>query len=109
MLSLKILFVIFGILYVLSVILHKIYFSKLKDNVKISNFVALMTLFLLLYIIFGLILVLFVKGIFYKTIVLLFAMSPFIIGKVAVYEKEKIFTTVQFISIFISIIFILLC
>ncbi len=108
MLTLKSLFTVFGILYILSVIVHKVYFSKLKDNVKISNYVALIAFFLVFYILSGFTLVFFLKGLINKIIILVFSLSPFIIGKFATYEKEKIFTFFQFVVIFASIIFVLL-
>jgi len=108
MFALKLLFVFIGILYVISVILHKLYFSRLKDNVKISNYVALIAFFLFLYIILGLILVVFEDKLLYKIIILSFSLAPFMIGKVATYEKEKLYTIMQFILIIISDIFVML-
>ncbi len=107
MLALKILFILCGIMYIISVILHKKYFSKLKDNSKISDYVALIALFLVFYILFGLLIFIFEKSILYKTIMLIFSSSPFILGKIATYEKEKLFTLIQFIAIILSVIFVL--
>ncbi len=107
MFALKILYMLCGILYVISVIFHKTYFSKLKDNVKISNYLALVASFLLLYILFGLTISLFEKGLFFRTLLFIFSISPFIIGKFANYEKEKLFTLIQFIVIILSVTFVL--
>lgn len=103
---LKILFALSGLFYIFSVFFHKIYISKLKDNVIISHFVAAIAAFLTLYVLLGLVLFIFSKGLIYKAVILLFSASPFIIGKIATYEKEKIFTLIQFIIMLASVIFI---
>ena len=108
MFALKLFFISVGILYVLSLIIHRLYFSKIKDNVKISNYLALVAFFLLLYIFSGVTLTVFVKNIVYKIIIFLFSVAPFIIGKFATYEKEKLFTIIQFILIIISVIFVMI-
>lgn len=109
MFALKILFALSSVLYILFLVFLKFYFSKKKSNVDISNYIALMAVFLAVYVLSGLILVVFLKGILYKSIILLFAMTPFIIGKIATYEKEKLYTLTQFILMFISIIFVISC
>jgi len=101
------LFLTMGISFIICVIAHKLYFSKLKDRIKAGNFVSIMTFFLAFYIIFGLIEIFFIKGITNKILMLLFALSPFIIGKLATYKYEKIYTILQVLCILISVSFIL--
>lgn len=100
------LFSISGLLFILSIILHKLYISKQKDMMKASNFIASMAIFIGLYILSGILLCLFVQPIIYKLIMLLFALSPFIIGKLATYEKEKIYSLIQIFCVLISILFV---
>ncbi len=108
MFTLKAFFITFGLLYIILVILHKLYFSKLKDNVKISNYVAIIAFMLAFYILSGLALTCLIKGIFHKLIILFFSLSPFIVGRFATYKKEKLYTILQFILIVLSIAFIIL-
>ena len=98
---LKILFLLSGLLFILSIIIHKLFISKIKDAMEISNFIALIVIFMALYIIFGIILAL-----KYNLIYLIFALSPFIIGKFATYNTEKIYSIIQIICVLISIIII---
>ncbi|MBR2069767.1 MAG: hypothetical protein IJ877_08415 [Candidatus Gastranaerophilales bacterium] len=95
-----------GLLFVLSIFIHKIYISKQKDIMKASHFIASMTIFMGLYILSGFILTFFVKGIFSKILIFLFAMSPFIVGKFATYKYEKIYSLIQVFCVLISIGFI---
>ena len=96
---LKTLFILSGLLFVLSIIIHKLFVSKIKDAMKISNFIALMAIFMALYIIFGIVL-----AFRYNPIYIIFALSPFIIGKLATYQKEKIYSIIQIICVLISIL-----
>ena len=96
---LKMLVAVFGLLFVFSIIIHKLFVSKIKDNMKISHFLALMAILMGLYIIFGIIYSLKTNLLF-----LFFALSPFIIGRLATYEKEKIYSFLQILCVLLSII-----
>ncbi len=103
---LKLLFSISGLLFILSIIIHKLYISKQKDIMKASHFVAGMAIFMGIYILSGIVLSFSVKGIINKLIILLFALSPFIIGRFATYKYVKIYSLIQIICILISIFYI---
>ena len=96
------LIILTSILYTISVILHKLYISKQKDNLKASSFVAFIAGMLFLYIILCIALAIFSPVITKKIILLLFAISPFIIGKLATYEKEKLYSIIQIVIMLIS-------
>ena len=96
---LKMLIAIFGLLFVFSIIIHKLFVSKIKDNMKISHFLALMAILMGLYIVFGII-----YSFKSNILFLFFALSPFIIGKIASYEKEKLFSFIQILCVLLSII-----
>ena len=103
---LKILSAVFGLsglLFVLAIIIHKLYISKQKDMMKASHFVAGMTLFMGIYIFSGIILALLFHKIIPSLLILLFALSPFIIGRFATYNTEKIYSIIQIICVLISI------
>ena len=103
---LKMIFMISGFLFVLSIIIHKLYVSRMKDMMKASHFVASMAVFMGIYILSGIVLAIFIPQIINKIFILLFALSPFIIGKFATYEKEKFYSLVQIICVLISIVFV---
>ena len=103
---LKMIFMISGFLFAMSIIIHKLYVSKLKDMMKASHFLASMAGFMGIYILSGIILAIFVPHLLNKIFVFLFAISPFIIGKFATYEKEKFFSVVQIVCVLISIVFV---
>ncbi len=105
---LKTLFALSGLLFILSIIIHKLYISKQKDIMKASHFVAGMAIFMGIYILSGIIMGFAVKGIINKLIILLFALSPFIIGRFATYKHIKIYSMVQIVCILISILYILI-
>ena len=105
---LKWLFLVSCIMFPLTTILHKFYICKLADNMKKSDFVAFLASILGLYILTGILLIFFISGIAGKFFMGLFSLSPFIIGKLATYKTEKLFTTVQISCIIISGIFVIL-
>ena len=94
-------FIIFSLILILSILLFKLIISKSKDNIKSSSFVAIIAIFLALYILMACIIALFKNDL----IMGLFAISPFIIGKLATWEKEKIYTIIQILTIMASIIY----
>ena len=100
-------FIIVGSLLCLSLIVNKVYICKIKDNIKKSNYVAGIAGLLALYIIFAFIISIFIPQYYNKILMLLFALSPFIIGKFASYEKELLYTSIQFICVLLSTIYIL--
>ena len=104
---LKIIFAISGLLFILSIIIHKLYISKQKDIMVASHFVAIMASLLGIYILSGLLLVFFMPNLIHKILVLLFALSPFAIGKIATYNTEKIYSTIQAVCVLISVVFVL--
>ena len=101
-------FVLFGILFVLSVIINKIYVKNLKDNMKISDYIAFLAICLALYIISAIFAVFFIHPLKYKLVMAFFAILPFIVGKLATYKYEWLFTLIQIISVCLSILFVLL-
>lgn len=100
-------FIVIGILFCLALIFNKTYICKIKDNIKKSNYVAGIAGLLVLYIILAFITGILIPGVYNKIIMILFAISPFIIGKFATYDKEIVFTSIQFLCALISVIYII--
>ncbi len=100
--AIKILFIVAAILLSILIIIHKQYTSKVKDNVKISNFVAVIGFSLVAYIICAIIIGIFYGGLIYRILMFLFAICPFIIGKMATYQKVKLYSSIQIIVMLAS-------
>ena len=103
----SIIFSLSGLAFILSILIHKLYVSKLKDMMKVSQFVVIISIFMGIYILSGIVLAFFMPYILNRILVLLFALSPFIIGKFATYTKEKMYSLIQIICVLTSIIFVL--
>ncbi len=90
-----------GILTLL-IIIQKLFSKKLKN----TYFAAIIAVFLFFYIIEAFFAVIFLNNYFYEFIMLLFAISPFLIGKAVSYKTETFFSILQIISIIISAVFV---
>lgn len=94
--------IIFTILFAIRVL------GKFKDAGKLSAFVSVIAISLILYIIFAIILAIFVQDYSHKVILILLAISPFLIGKLVNYEKLKFYSTIQIICAILGVVFVLL-
>lgn len=97
------LFIAFGCLFLLALIMGKAFVFKLKDTMLVSNYIALMTAFMGLYCISGFLLMFRVPVIQLKLLLLLFSLSPFILGHFAEYKTEKLFTLLQIVLVIASV------
>ena len=98
----KILFIISAIMFSFLIVIHKQYTLKVKDNVKISNFVAIIAFSLVAYIVGAFLIAILSGSIKYKILMILFAISPFVIGKFSTYRRIKIFSLIQIIVMLIG-------
>jgi len=73
---------------------------------KASNYVAIMGFLLVFYVILFLISAILTKNLSNSIFLILFALSPFIIGPFATYEKRKFYTGLQIFTIISSVIYI---
>ena len=101
-------FITSGILFSILLIIHKTYISKLNNNMIKSDYVAGLVVLLSIYVLTAVITGIIVPVWYKKALMLFFAILPFIIGRIATYEKEKIYTGIQIISIVISTVFVLI-
>ena len=105
--GLNLVFIIIGSLLTFLFCLYKLYIAKLAYSPKISTYVSFLTGVLLLYTFLAIIMGFFQKDIFHKIILILFGLSPFIIGKFATYKTEKYYSLLQILLIIGSIIYII--
>ena len=100
----KMLFVLIGIIFALLLTVRT--FCNFKNNKILPVFVSFIAAALVLYVVSALLSVFLLPNISDKIIMLLFAASPFIIGKLVTYPKLKFYSIVQILSIIISIAYI---
>ena len=94
-------FLITSVLLIFSIIIFKLVILRIvKDNLKLSKYVAFISAMIFLYFISGITAAIFIPGVIKKIVLLSAAFSPFVIGKLATYKTEKIFTILQILTIF---------
>lgn len=108
LIALKFAFLIISLLLVVFIVLQKTVVYKIKDSKKTSPFIASMALLFFLYIACAFILALIVHGIVNRIILLLFSISPFLIGRFATYKKETFFSMLQIFCVLFSMLFVYL-
>lgn len=92
---LQYIFITFALILALMITFYKLYIQKVKKGGETASYVSVLTGAFTLYILSALILVFFINGGMNKAIITLFALSPFIIGKFATYEKEGFYSFIQ--------------
>ena len=102
-LTIKIMFALCAFMFILLIFAHKKITSKIKDNVKVANYVAIIAFSLTIYICCAVIITFFIPEFKYKILMLLFAFSPFIIGKFATYQKIKLYCLLQSVIMIVSV------
>ena len=103
----KYIFIAISVLLILA-LSFRIFFPKIfENNNKISPVIAFIAGLILLYIFLGLILTIFLPTVKYKLIILLFTLSPFIIGKLVTYKKLKFYSIIQLFCVILSVGFLL--
>lgn len=105
---LEIIFIVIAGLFGLALIINKTYIVNLKDNLKKSDYVAYIAMLLAIYVVSAIAVGLLIPNIYKKFVMILFGLSPFIIGRLATYEKEKFYTAIQFICVILSSVFVIL-
>ena len=101
-------YMFFGIvgLYILMTVYGKLFVFRKKAPAFVSNYCATMAFVLGFYIIFSLLFVCLLPSHFAKFIMFCFALSPFLYGLVATFNTEKYFTTLQLITMALTVVYI---
>lgn len=108
---LKIFAITFVILsFVLVVQLLTLFFglTKKMEPLKASAYVSSVAMMVFIYVINAVLLAIFLPSLQSKLIMLLFAFSPFIIGKISNYPNLKYFNTLQILCVIMGGAYILL-
>ena len=104
----KLIFLIASLLLFLFLFVYKVYICKLKRTPKISAFVSAIGGVLLFYILSSFVYGIFVVGIVNKIILFLLTLSPFVIGKFATYEKERLYSCIQIFVVAFGFFYVLI-
>ncbi len=102
---LKLLLFITGILFI--VLFSVRVFYKFKSAQILSIFVTIVAIMLFLYILSCFAMSVFCPNYFNKFMMLMFGLSPFIIGRLAVYEKLKKYSAIQVLCVILSLVFLI--
>ncbi len=105
---LKSIFIIFASILALMISIYKVFLQKRKHSEKIACYLSGLTWAFSLYILSAVLLAVFIPGIINKIFVLFFSSSPFIIGRLAVYNKESFYSIIQIICAAISAVYVYL-
>ena len=104
----KYIFVSISILLTILFSLRTFLPNLFKDSKKNSPFMALLAGLFITYILSGLFLCALIPTLKYKLIMLIFTLSPFIIGKLVTYKKLKFYSIFQIFCVILSMVFIIL-
>lgn len=104
----KYLFALTSFILTVMTVYGKLFVFKKRKPQFVSDYCATMAGLIGLYVLLALVLVLFFPAILFKTIMFLFAISPFIIGLLVKYETEKYYTVIQVLLFICGMVFVLL-
>lgn len=102
---LKFFFVLSSILLFILLSIYKLFISKQKRTEKTAAFISFIGAITLLYVLSGILFAIFTPKLINKFIIAIFAVSPFVIGRLATYEKENFYSFLQIFCVAISAIF----
>ena len=99
--------ILFCVIAFLMTVLFSLRVFVKKDFVKQSGFVALIGGTFIVYVLCGLGISVFLPGLIKKIIMIIFAISPFIIGKLVSYEKLKFYSIIQILCVILSVVYVI--
>ncbi len=102
----EIFFIISAIILAISLFIANILFSRNCRNI-LSKCTPIIAIFLIVYFLSCLSMIIIIPQITHKFIMVLFAASPFIIGKFVTYKKLKYYSIIQILCVILSIVFVL--
>ena len=100
---LNLIFIVLACLFATTLVLGKLFVFKFKDTMFVSNYVAMLAIFMGLYCLSGAILMFVTPYIKFKLMLMFFSLSPFVLGRIATYKTERIFSIIQILLVIMSI------
>ena len=105
--SLKAAFVLIAVLLTLMTVYGKCFVFRKKHPAFVSDYCAVLAVFLGLYVILSFVLVWVFPHTSAKLVMLAFALAPFLIGMLATFHTEKYYTALQVGLFVLSIFFVI--
>ncbi len=105
---LKIMFIIISLLAASTIVIGKLFIFGRQKPVIVGNYAASVGAILGLYSILA-IAMMTQGGYLDKLVMLIFALSPYLIGKIVTYRSIKLFTLMQIILLILSALFVIYC
>ena len=103
---LQYIFILLGLALAILFAVQVFYISKFKSDFA-EHYVPVLTSVILIYIILAIALTLLIGGNLNKAIMLFFAVSPFIIGRLVTYKKVKLYSMIQIACVLMSVGFVI--
>ena len=100
---LKIIFGLTAFVLTILLVLREFGITKKLSPMKASDYVSTIAGFLFVYVITAIIIVFKEGGLTDKAVMLFFAISPFVIGRLVTYEKVKIYSIIQILCVILSL------
>ena len=105
---LKIIFGVSAFLLAVLLILREKGYTKDFSPMKASDYISGLAGLMFFYVVSACLVAILIDGAIIKIVMLLFGLSPFIIGKLVTYEKVKIYSIIQIACIILSLICLVL-
>jgi len=104
---LKIVFISISVLLILTISTGKFFIFNCKNTKYLTQCGLIMAILFALYSINAFLLTFYVENVFYKAVLVLLAITPYIIGKLTTYKFLNFATILQLLLLVIGILFIL--
>ena len=99
---LKYMFTLFALILAFMIIFFKLHMQNKNRTEKTAVYVSFIVWSFVFYVISAFLLAFFIKDTTNKIILIIFGLSPFLIGKFASYEKENLYSYLQVFCAIIS-------
>lgn len=100
-------FIFIAFVFAILLILRECGITKKLSPMRASDYVSVIAIFMVLYVISAILLVIFHYYFGVKITMLLFAIIPFAIGKAANYKEIKTYSIIQILCVILSIVYAL--
>ena len=104
----KYLFILIASLLSILLSIRTFHTDMFMKNNKLSPLMALLGGLFLLYVFAGVLLAIFLPTIKNSLVIIFFALSPFIIGKLVSYKTLKTYSIIQILCVIFSLVFVML-
>ena len=101
-------FIFIASAYAILLILRECGITEKINPMRASDFVSVITIFLILYVVSAFLVALCYPILNLRIAMILFGITPFVLGKAASYKEIKTYSIIQILCVILSIMFLLL-